>query len=269
MTPQEYTQLLKNPQLASKMTYEELEQLLLDYPYCQSLRLILLNKYQQDEHIAYERHLQLAALSLPDRKHLKFFLEQNKHAKTLTNIVPINNTEMKTRSASKVDQANAGRISDSPPAVHITIEETKSEEEMGDKNTDDSKKKRFKLPRIPILEDKSVLDAFQTSEKKAENNTNKITTPKTTNVDDLADLDFSIKRDKKADKTINLELEKLAEQSVAENEEIISETLAGLLAQQGKKDKALKMYKALSLKFPEKNRFFAQKIAELDQNNNG
>ncbi|MCH2046037.1 MAG: hypothetical protein MK212_18120, partial [Saprospiraceae bacterium] len=182
-----------------------------------------------------------------------------------TNIIPINTTEIETESISKVAQPNTGRISDSPPAVHISMEETKSEEEMGDKNTDDSKKKRFKLPRIPILEDKSVLDAFQKSKKEPTDSPKPPTsTPKNRNVDNLADLDFSIKRSKKPAKVINPELEKLAEQSVEENEEIISETLAGLLAQQGQKEKALKMYKALSLKFPEKNRFFAQKIAELD-----
>lgn len=52
-------------------------------------------------------------------------------------------------------------------------------------------------------------------------------------------------------------------QSITEDENIISETLANLLAFQGKKKKAIKMYQALSLKFPEKSRFFAQKINEL------
>lgn len=52
-------------------------------------------------------------------------------------------------------------------------------------------------------------------------------------------------------------------QSITEDEEVVSETLASILAMQGKNKKAIKMYKALSLKFPEKSRFFAQKIKEL------
>jgi len=51
--------------------------------------------------------------------------------------------------------------------------------------------------------------------------------------------------------------------SIVENEEVASETLADLLALQGQKLKAIKMYKTLSLKFPKKSRLFADKIAEL------
>ena len=47
------------------------------------------------------------------------------------------------------------------------------------------------------------------------------------------------------------------------NETIISENLAKLLAIQGKKAEATKMYKALSLKFPEKSLFFAEQIEKL------
>ncbi|MDC0230836.1 hypothetical protein OAK19_02630 [Aureispira] len=51
--------------------------------------------------------------------------------------------------------------------------------------------------------------------------------------------------------------------STDENEDIASETLADLLAFQGQKDKAIKMYRTLSLKFPKKSRYFAEKIEEL------
>jgi hypothetical protein len=51
--------------------------------------------------------------------------------------------------------------------------------------------------------------------------------------------------------------------STDEKEGVISETLADLLALQGQKAKAIKMYEALSLKFPKKNRLFADKIAQL------
>ena len=48
-----------------------------------------------------------------------------------------------------------------------------------------------------------------------------------------------------------------------EREEIISQTLADLLAAQGYSEKAINMYERLSLIFPEKSSFFAQKIKEL------
>lgn len=56
---------------------------------------------------------------------------------------------------------------------------------------------------------------------------------------------------------------KAAEQSVKKRDVIISETLADLLALQGYNKKAKKMYKQLSLIFPEKSGFFAARIKKL------
>ena len=57
--------------------------------------------------------------------------------------------------------------------------------------------------------------------------------------------------------------QELAERSVAENKDVISETLARLLAKQGYRDKAIAMYERLGLAFPEKSSFFAAEIDKL------
>lgn len=75
-----------------------------------------------------------------------------------------------------------------------------------------------------------------------------------------------IRKDKLWKKTPS-KTEKLAEESVQENEEVISETLANLYVQQGLIDKAVDMYDKLSLKFPEKSVYFAAKIEELNNLN--
>ena len=51
--------------------------------------------------------------------------------------------------------------------------------------------------------------------------------------------------------------------SITEDNNIISETLANLLVAQGQSSKAVKMYQALCLKFPEKSIYFAKKIEQL------
>jgi hypothetical protein len=55
----------------------------------------------------------------------------------------------------------------------------------------------------------------------------------------------------------------LAEQSIAEDENLASETLAALFEAQGHYTKAIAMYERLSLQNPEKSSFFAAKIEKL------
>lgn len=54
-----------------------------------------------------------------------------------------------------------------------------------------------------------------------------------------------------------------ARESVRENEDIITETLAGIYLKQGNFAKAIKAYEKLSLKYPEKSAFFAALIKEI------
>ena len=54
-----------------------------------------------------------------------------------------------------------------------------------------------------------------------------------------------------------------AEQSLKENKDIVSETLASLLASQGSYEKAIEMFEKLSLIFPEKSGYFADQIKKL------
>jgi hypothetical protein len=62
------------------------------------------------------------------------------------------------------------------------------------------------------------------------------------------------------------EVFKVAIASIHENDDNVSESLAKIKALQGHKDKAIEMYQKLSLKFPEKNSYFASKINELINN---
>ncbi|WP_306640307.1 hypothetical protein [Sanyastnella coralliicola] len=55
----------------------------------------------------------------------------------------------------------------------------------------------------------------------------------------------------------------LAKMSVVEDEEMVTETMAKIYAMQGNQRKAIKAYKLLSLKFPEKSIYFANQIKKL------
>ena len=61
----------------------------------------------------------------------------------------------------------------------------------------------------------------------------------------------------------DLQIEEMADKSLEDNSELISEPLALILIKQGHLFEAIEMYEKLSLKYPEKMPFFAAKIEEL------
>jgi tetratricopeptide (TPR) repeat protein len=62
----------------------------------------------------------------------------------------------------------------------------------------------------------------------------------------------------------NLESD-VAKNSLSEDDEMVTETLAMLYYQQKKYDKALDAFKKLSLKYPEKSVYFATRIEEIEK----
>lgn len=374
MTTSEFSDLLKNPSGIHSMSYESLDNLLLQYPYCNGVRMLLLKKYKNDRHSAFERHLALASMYACDRGKLYEFL----NASVVANVTAIETKpteEKKTKITTQLVEPPAVfyyKVSENPPALAfqkpLTVEDLtvgyhSSDEDadsnrslsampieewlqdfeparMGDKNA--PLKKNFKLSRIPLFE-KNMFDFLEDEqlelEEKPQPKNKKSKSPKTqskekkTILEDEEELlkqnlkkiqeEFEEIEDEDIDsfiiekssinepaleektakkkktkqpeeketkegakpdvfeffvtqassflKSINEKKDGLSKKdlddwdddSTDEKEEVVSETLADILAKQGQKDKAIKMYEALSLKFPKKSRLFADKIAKL------
>ncbi|NBC07643.1 MAG: hypothetical protein GVY26_10665 [Bacteroidetes bacterium] len=75
-----------------------------------------------------------------------------------------------------------------------------------------------------------------------------------------------LKKNKKKRKTGQKDVSHIAEQSITRHPDVISETLAKLLAQQGEKEQAAEIYERLMLVFPEKSAYFAHRIEQLKKN---
>ena len=312
MAAAEFADLLAHPNQLSTVAYETLDQLLLAHPYCNGLRMLLLKKYKNDKHGAFERHLMLASMYATDRGRLYDYL----HTSVVSNAqveAPIaepaedRSTAPAEQTVLLVEPPNIYRhkVSENPPMLAfqppLTAEELAAQTPLAKPERDDlsimpieewlsqapppaeekealpkeqPQRRSFKLSRIPtfkvdmndFLEGKPI-EAIPTPEAPPPPNA------ETKEASDEADVfDFFMQQtnsflqslhDRKEGRPKPLLDAQLDDQSTNENDAIISETLAGLLAAQGQNAKAIKMYAALSLKFPEKSRFFADKIAAL------
>ncbi len=81
------------------------------------------------------------------------------------------------------------------------------------------------------------------------------------NLDELSEDEMPKKKKKKK------HMHELAAKSIEENDDMISETLADILAWQGNYKKSIEMYKRLCLLIPEKSDYFAAKIEKLRNTN--
>lgn len=164
--------------------------------------------------------------------------------------------------------------------------------DSADKAKTKNNKKRFRLPRIPTLEDANVLDLFalDNNTDSSINSSNQFNLEDSFNINHVDDAFKFLSQTEEFLKSISQrakryteapiqedesyesvdkqlasqqEFEDLGMDSVCDNESIASETLAQLLAKQGQVQKATKMYKKLAQQHPQKTAYFEQKIEEL------
>lgn len=64
-----------------------------------------------------------------------------------------------------------------------------------------------------------------------------------------------------------LDAHKIEEESVRENDDILTETLASIYIKQKQYAKAINIFKKLSLKYPEKSGYFAARISDIENRN--
>jgi hypothetical protein len=87
MTAENFSYYLKNPEHLYQVSYQELKSLVVQYPYCQNLRYLLLTKSQIENSEEYQNDLALAATYHVDRSHLYQLIHQKENAESAENFV--------------------------------------------------------------------------------------------------------------------------------------------------------------------------------------
>lgn len=293
MNGAEYIQLLNNPEKANT---KELENLLEIAPWFQGARMLLLKKYHEENHPAFDSFLRMCAVHAPDRARLYQLIYQHplrdKILQTAYDITSDDNLEKSSETTAtesenleiapiaitrlgkktpKVDESELAELEE-----QILEQAFISEYVLDDKQekaTSESESTKIKVTETPKpVKDKQSFSEWLKilDEKRLEDLRKKESEPKNKKEKQLNIIEKFIQEEpkiSKADKSSFFSPSDLAKMSLVENDDFVTETLAKVYAKQGNLIKAQSIYEKLMLKYPEKKNYFADRISRLQEQN--
>ena len=308
MNQQRFISLIKNPEQLKSGNSTEVKGLLDQFPYCQSAQLLYLLSLLKENDIRYASRLKLAAAYAGDRTILKdlvgefdvLAIEKNEttaevpkapldrvgspsvdipeNVKEDNNEKPAEKPRGFRRKSDVIKRKWKRFTAKETNNLKAELDKIRAEIEALDKLIDETGKKFENT--IPVTEKvKSTSKPVQESTKRekpeaglaADTSKEKIEKPspgklksKSEIVDQFIENSPRITRSK----TDFYNPVDWVRNSAIDKEEIISETLAKIYHNQGNTEKALKIYKKLCLKYPEKSSYFAALIEKIKSENN-
>ncbi len=306
MNKEAFSIYVLDPGLLNEKSLPEFTELVKEFPYCQTARILLTLNLFKEKHVLYDTQLKLTAVQTGNRRMLK------KHIDTLSgspekvvlpdeDIEEVTITEGKTEDAG-IEQKEEVQVEDKRPEdkkqtefpeeikmPDVTVEpqpvhqeEEKVQEipppaedvspEPAQKPGDilqpvegsasHSDLMRIVAERLRYLErEKSTLPPQPVQEKEKPEKEIQPLRPQSELIDEFIKNEPSIARPQHS----FFNPEEAAKESVVDEENIVSETLAKIYFDQNRFEKAISIYKKLSLKFPEKSSYFAALIRKAEE----
>lgn len=299
MNGAEYIQLLNNPEKANT---KELENLLEIAPWFQGARMLLLKKYHEENHPAFDSFLRMCAVHAPDRARLYQLIYQHplrdKILQTAYDITSDENPETSNQTTEsevvepveiapiaitrlgkktpKVDESELAELEEQileQAFISEYVLDDKQEKVREEKTTSESESTKNKVAETPKpVKDKQSFSEWLKilDEKRLEDLRKKESAPKNKKETQLNIIEKFIQEEpkiSKADKSSFFSPSDLAKMSLVENDDFVTETLAKVYAKQGNLIKAQSIYEKLMLKYPEKKNYFADRISRLQEQN--
>lgn len=226
MQSAQFIELIRKPESIQKENLSELNDLCIQYPYCSSLHKLRLKALKDSNSELYNNELKMTAAISGNRRILFEYITQDAFIKPV--------------------KEDIGQITERPKEtlelgkpLEFSTSETHSFSEW------------LKLSQLqPINRNKKRTEE---NELKPLEKTNKI-------------VDFIAKTSKKErPKKEFFSPSNMAQQSLEENNKLMTETLAKVYLEQGHYEKAITAYEILSLKYPQKSGLFADQIKAIKQ----
>ncbi len=273
MQTEKIISLLKNPQSISKKQTLVLKEIIEVFPYFQAARVLYLKGLKKQNSFLYNQALKKTAAYTTNRTVLFDFI-------TSDNFYYEKDSKKKTAELNQIEVVDLELVVSKEKEIQpkenkefIQKEKAKEILEIGkpihfDKNEAFSFNQWLQLSenKHEILRKKGKIDSnlVKKSTKKGnekisfEKNSNKNTTKKLELIEKFLEKKPKIKPVKKS-ATIDI-----AKDSVKNNNSLMTETLARVYVEQKKYDKAIQAFRILSLKYPEKSSFFADRIKAVE-----
>ena len=272
MTRDELYSYLRDPRQLSAETLEPIRQLSEAYPYCSTFTFLYLYNLSVAEDVRYASELRRLAVLLPDRERLFRLVEGDR-----LNVELPEPEEPATDSFDLIDHFLDAALTsgeDLPTGLQLETAALREEYFAGEEELSETAALSALLPeRAPAAPSASAAsspleDALRTSSLEAASTASAATAPIASAAAPLSaeptapsvrasspQPSSSVPSEPHARPALEAELE----------ESLLSETLSKIYIQQQHYDKALRIIRALSLNYPEKNRFFADQIRFLER----
>ena len=272
MTRDELYSYLRDPRQLSAETLEPIRQLSEAYPYCSTFTFLYLYNLSVAEDVRYASELRRLAVLLPDRERLFRLVEGDRLSVELPEP-----EEPATDSFDLIDHFLDAALTsgeDLPTGLQLETAALREEYFAGEEELSETAALSALLPeRAPTASAASAAsspleDALRTPSVEAPSTASAATAPIASAATLLgAEPTSPSVRASSPQPSPPAPSEPHARPSLeAELEEsLLSETLSKIYIQQQHYDKALRIIRALSLNYPEKNRFFADQIRFLER----
>ena len=237
--------IIENPQSIDENDVNLLSSIVESYPYFTIAQMLLAVGLDLSEDKRANRQLRLAASMVHDRNLLRHILAESKEKKS--------SVDLPDEFGNEEEEVSAVNERLSVETIVIPeIDLKKSQEELS-KEMAILEEKRKSIDELKALIEQRIIELSK--EKEEENKEEKVLS-KTEIIDKFIAENPQISRPKQDfyDPMV------VAQTSVVDQENIISETLARVYLNQGYLEKAISIYQKLSLKNPEKSVYFAELI---------
>jgi tetratricopeptide (TPR) repeat protein len=258
---------MKMPERMKGKAVDEVEQLVKRYPYFAIGQALLSIAYQNANSSKYDAQLKRAAAAVPNRDKLRLFsviarhrLESEPEIPALPDeFVPTDNVFSSIQPIETKDETDSGIIREKVfiiPEIDLSGSHEELSAEMAL-----LEEKRKSLDELKAI----IANRLKEIEAEKQRKENEPSEPKKLSRKELIDKFILENPSISRPKAEFYNPISVAQNSITDQENIVSETLAKIYEKQGYFEKAISIYEKLSLKYPEKSRYFAAQIERLKE----